>query len=167
MEDHRGSSARPSMISAKLGFLWPTPFQASSGAMRRAWLLSSSRLRTSRLGGSDPGNDWDAIADELWCAADLSEEIRRFAVERPRGLIAEQDIGLLANSARDGHALLLASRHLLMEMIRPGREPDQVERCLCGHRISGDLDHQIDVLRANPSFLADIEFGHDGCVPGC
>src|SRR5215471_17861775 len=87
MEDHRGSSARPSMISAKLGFLWPTPFQASSGAMRRAWLLSSSRLRTSRLGGSDPGNDWDAIADELWCAADLSEEIgeaiRRFCCRAP------------------------------------------------------------------------------------
>jgi hypothetical protein len=68
------------------------------------------------------------------------------AVERAGGLVAEQHVGLLGHSAGDGDTLLLAAGQLAGEMAAPRAQPHQRQRLVRGHRVAGDLGHQLDVL---------------------
>ena len=49
-------------------------------------------------------------------------------VERAGGLVAEQDLGLLDDRARDRDPLLLAAGHLRRVVIAPRRQPDELQR---------------------------------------
>ena len=70
----------------------------------------------------------------------------RLAVQRPRRLIAQQYLGILAESACYGYALLLAAREPVGEVRGPVREPDLFEELLRVQRIFGELSGDLDVL---------------------
>ena len=98
--------------------------------------------------------DGGVVGDECGGGAQLPVDLRQrfqhadagLAVERAGRLVAQQDVGALGDGARDGHALLLATRHLRGEVIHALAEPDQIQRVFGGHRIARDLRHEVDVL---------------------
>ena len=68
------------------------------------------------------------------CSIDQGQRLEHahagLAVERTRGLVAQQHVGLLGDGARDGDALLLAARQLGREVVEALAEPDQLQRRL-------------------------------------
>ena len=67
-------------------------------------------------------------------------------VECSGGLVAQQHGRLLGNGARNGHPLLLATRHLRRKMVQPAIQPHQRQCILGAHRVPGDLGDDGHVL---------------------
>ena len=63
--------------------------------------------------------------------ADVGEELhdldRGLGIERRRGLVGEQQLGLLHDGARDADTLALAAGQRVGAAVREAREPDHVE----------------------------------------
>jgi hypothetical protein len=57
----------------------------------------------------------------------FQDRARRLRVERARCLVAEQDLGVVGEGARDGDALLLAARELRGVALRAVAEADELE----------------------------------------
>ena len=72
--------------------------------------------------------------------------LARPVVESPRGLVAEQELGVLRQGARDGDALLLPTRELRGEVVHAPRQADLVEHLGGGERILADLTGELHVL---------------------
>ncbi len=86
-------------------------------------------------------------------------------VQCARGLVAEQDVGALCDRARDRHALLLAAGHLGGKVIHAIPQADDSERLAGGHRISGDLGNQRDVLLGGQAGDEVVELEHEPHMP--
>ena len=65
----------------------------------------------------------------------LEHEHAGLAVERAGRFVAQQDVRLLRNGARDGDALLLAARKLRREMVQPFAQADEPQ---CSLRAPSD-----------------------------
>src|SRR5690349_7686713 len=70
-------------------------------------------------------DDGDALAVEL--AQKAHDVGRRLAIERTRGLVGQQQLGIVDERAGDRHALLLATRELLGMVVEPIAEPDLLQ----------------------------------------
>jgi hypothetical protein len=68
------------------------------------------------------------------------------AVQRARGLVAEQYLGPFRDGPRDGDALLLAPRQLGRKMVHAVAQPDHLQRLLRGHRVGCDVGDKLHVL---------------------
>ena len=91
--------------------------------------------------------------DELiFC--DLLQQIHdlhaRFTVERAGRLVGEQDVGIVDDCARDGHALHLTAGHLVWRLVKLAAKPDLFQR-LDGARAplltgdAGERQRELDV----------------------
>ena len=67
-------------------------------------------------------------------------------IERPGGLVAEEDVGPLCDRSRDCDPLLLTPGELRREVIEPMARPTSAERLFRRHRLLDDLGDQRHVL---------------------
>jgi hypothetical protein len=91
----------------------------------------------------------------------------RLAVERPRGLVAQQDVRALGDGAGDGNALLLPARHLRGKMVHALGEADEIERLLGRHWVACSLRDQGHVLtrRQRGNQVVELEDEPDMIAP--
>ena len=77
----------------------------------------------------------------------VEHALARVRVEVPGRLVAEQQLRLLRERARDRDALRLAARELGRQVVRLRGEPDELEQLLrCERRLAGEVRGEGDVL---------------------
>ena len=76
----------------------------------------------------------------------FEHEPARRSVESAGGLVAQEDLGLLDDRARDGDPLLLAARHLRRIVVAPRGQPDQIQRLVGRHGPGREVRDERDVL---------------------
>jgi hypothetical protein len=126
--------------------------EARAPASSKTW---PSRMRTTRWARAATVGSWVTDHQGQPGAVGLLEQLhdllRGGGVERPGGLVGQQQPGLGDEGPGDGHPLLLAARHLGGDVLGPGRQAHPVQR-LEGLRppaaagTAAVLQRQLDVL---------------------
>ena len=76
----------------------------------------------------------------------LQDLLTGFIVERARGLVAQEQLGVLCQCTGNGHALLLAARKLRGEVGEALTQANLAKRLLGIERIGADLRRELDVF---------------------
>ena len=69
-------------------------------------------------------------------------------VQRPRGLVTEEQLGVLSQSPGDRYPLLLPARKLGREVSLPLPKPHMPQHLPGGQRVAADLGCQLDILQS-------------------
>ena len=90
--------------------------------------------------------------------------LARAVVEGARRLVAQEQLRVLREGARDGNALLLAAGELRGEVVRALREPHLRKHVRRRQRVAADLARQLHVLQRGEVLDQVVELEHEAHV---